>query len=505
MANILGIDLGTTYSVVAHLTTDGRSEVIRDSDNNNLTPSVVFLEGPNQILVGWEAKRESVVQPDMVAEYFKRQMGEDKSQRVGGHEFTPVELSTMVLQKLKQVAEAQLGAADAVVITVPANFTNQARQDTINAGRAAGLKVDHIINEPTAAAIYYAQQQHVQGRVAVYDFGGGTFDCSIAEIDGQDVEILSSQGNQRLGGHDFDNKLLELIQNKYQAQTGSDYRLTPRNFTGKDIETLKKSLSNRSKTLATVTHPSGGAVNIEITQDEFSDAISTLITKAEMLVEAALDEVELEPSDIDHVVLVGGSTRVPAVRASVKKMFGQEPQALTNVDEVVALGAAVYAAIKSGEGKLNLAQKAAVANVGIGEICNHYFGTVALQINSETQEPERRVSILIPKNSPVPSEISKKFYTVVDGQTAVRCTVTQATTEETDPRWVFTAWEGELGSLPPDRPAGQEVLVTFGYDTNATLHCSFLDVASGRKTEASLDLRLGQASSKLDIEQFIVD
>ena len=505
MANILGIDLGTTYSVVAHLTPDGRAEVLRDADNNNLTPSVVFLEGPNQFLVGWEAKRESVVQPELVAEHFKRQMGDGATKVIGGHNFTPVELSTLVLRKLRQVAEGQLGQIDAVVVTVPANFTNQARQDTITAGKAAGLDIQHIINEPTAAAIFYAQQQHLQGKIAVYDLGGGTFDCSIVEISGQDVEILSSQGNQRLGGHDFDNKLLELVQSKFQQQTGSSYRLKQSDFGSKDLEDLKKSLSSRPKVLASVSPPEGGRVNIEITQQEFADAIFTYITKAEMLVEEALDEVGLQATDVDHVVLVGGSTRVPAVRDSVAKLFGKEPKALANVDEVVALGAAVYAAIKSGDGKLNLAQKAAVSNVGIGEVCNHYFGTVALKINQETNESERRVSILIPKNSPLPAEISEDFFTVHDGQTAVRCIVTQSPAEETDPRWVTTVWEGEIGSLPPGRPSGQKILVIFKYDTNATLHCTFVDVDSGKKTEVSLDQRSGEASPSLNIEQFIVD
>lgn len=504
MANIIGIDLGTTYSVVASLTSDGRAEVLRDSDNNNLTPSVVFFEGGNRMLVGWDAKRASSIQPDMVAEYFKRQMGENKSLDIGDHKLTPVELSTLVLKKLRQIAEDQLGSVDEAVITVPANFTNQARQDTINAGKAAGLNVKHIINEPTAAAIYYAQQQHVQGKAAVYDLGGGTFDCSIVEIRGQDVEILSSQGNQRLGGHDFDQKLLELIQKKFEAETGSKYKLQPLDVGG-GIEELKKSLSKRSKVKVALIPAEGGRVNILVTQEEFADTISTLITKAEMLVEEALDEVSLSPNQIDHVVLVGGSTRVPAVQASVRKLFGQEPKAIVNVDEAIVLGATIYAAIKSDTNVLNVAQKAAVANVGIDEVCNHFFGTVALNYDEERNEKERRVSILIPKNSPIPCEVSETFYTAHDGQTGVRCTVTQSPAEETDPRWVTTVWEGNIGSLPEGRAAGQEIRIKFAYDTNATLHCSFVDVATGQKTEVSIDQRSGDAAAAINIEDFVVD
>jgi molecular chaperone DnaK len=505
MANIIGIDLGTTYSVVASLTSDGRAEVLRDSNNNNLTPSVVCFDGGNQMLVGMEAKLESVIQPDMVAEYFKRQMGENKTLNIGHHKLTPVELSTLVLKKLAQIATDQLGSIDEAVITVPANFTNQARQDTINAGKAAGLNVKHIINEPTAAAIYYAQQQHVQGKAAVYDLGGGTFDCSIVEIRGQDVEILSSQGNQRLGGYDFDKKLFELIQKKFEAETGSAYQLKPEDLGRKDIETHKKSLSNRSTTNISINPPESGRVNISVSQEEFSDAISTLITKAEMLVEEALDEISLRPDQIDHVILVGGSTRVPAVQASVRKLFGQEPKATANVDEAVALGAAIYAAVKSDAGSLNAAQKQAVTNVGIDEVCNHFFGTVILNFDEERNEAERRVSVLIPKNSVIPCEVTEQFFTVHDGQTAVRCTVTQSPAEETDPRWVTTVWEGEIGSLPEGRVAGQEIRVKFAYDTNATLHCSFVDVASGLKTDVSIDQRSGDATAAINIEEFVVD
>jgi molecular chaperone DnaK len=490
---------------VATITIVGRAEVIRDSDNYNLTPSVVFFEGDNQMLVGWEAKRESISQPNLVAEHFKRQMGESKPIEIGTHKLTPVELSALVLQKLKQIAEHQLGSIDEAVITVPANFTNQARQDTINAGKAAGLDVKHIINEPTAAAIYYAQQQHVQGKTAVYDLGGGTFDCSIVEIQGQDVEILSSQGNQRLGGYDFDQKLLELIQKKFESATGSKYKLQAADFTGKDIEELKKSLSNRSKILVSVSPPEGGRVNIHVTQEEFADAISTLITKAEMLVEEALDEIGLGPDQIAHVVLVGGSTRVPSVQASVRKLFGQDPKAITNVDEAVALGAAIYAAIKSEAGVLNAAQKAAVANVCVDEVCNHFFGTIALSYDEERNESEHRVSILIPKNSSLPVEVSKPFYTAHDGQTFVRCSVTQSPAEETDPRWVTKVWEGNIGPLPEGRASGQEIRITFAYDTNATLNCSFVDVKTGQETKVSIDQRSGDAAAALNIEEFVVD
>lgn len=505
MANIIGIDLGTTYSVVAHLTPDGRAEVIRDSDNQNLTPSVVYAETDNDIYVGWEAKRESVVSPDSVAEHFKRRMGETDIVRLGNREFTPTDLSALVLRKIAQIAQESIGQIDAAVITVPANFTNQARQDTMAAGKAAGLKVEHIVNEPTAAAIYYAQQQHVQGKVVVYDLGGGTFDCSVVEVMGQNVNILSSLGNQRLGGHDFDNKLLALIQGKYEAQTGSDYKLKNGDFSGKDIEELKKSLSKRSKINVSVAPPTGGRVNIEVTQDEFSDSISTLVKKAEMLVEGALDEVDLKPSDINHVVLVGGSTRVPSVRENVQKFFKQEPKATANVDEAVALGATIYAALKATDLQLNAAQISAASIVDLEEICNHFFGTVSLHYDEETGRPSDRVSILIKKNSRIPAQVSDTFYTVHDGQVAVSCIVTQSPAEELDPRWVTKVWEGELGPLPPNRPSGQSVKVTFAYDSNAVLHCTFVDEASGLTEQVSIDQRIADGSKGLDIEDFIVE
>lgn len=504
MANVIGIDLGTTYSAVAYLTADGRAEIIRDDEGSNLTPSVVFLEAENQMLVGWEAKRAAAGQADQVAEFFKRQMGTEEGIVIGGHELTPKELSTVVLKKLRLVAEGQLGSIDEVVITVPANFSNKGREDTINAGKAAGLNVKHILNEPTAAAIYYAEQQQVQGKVAVYDLGGGTFDCSIVEIKGQDVRILSSQGNQRLGGHDFDNKLLELIQIKFQAETGSTYKLERSDFS-KDIEELKKSLSNRSQVSASISPPQGGRINVEVTRDEFVNAISTFITKAEMLVEEALDEINLNPASIDHVVMVGGSVRIPAIQESVRKIFGKEPKTFGNVDEAVALGAAIYSAIKSDSTTLNVAQKTAVSNVGIAEISNHFFGVIALSRNEEINSMEDRVSILIPKNESIPCEVTEPFFTISDGQTGVRITITQSPAEETDPRWVTKVWEGRLGPLPSGRPQGQEISVTFSYDANQVLHCSFTDVASGIKSDVSLDLRSDSTTGNSSIDDFLVE
>ena len=503
MANIIGIDLGTTYSVVSKLDKSGRSEVLRDEDGQNLTPSSIFFEGADRSIVGWEAHREAASQPTKVAQEFKRDMGTDTT--FNGHELTPTELSALVLKKLKKIAESNVGEVDTAVVTVPANFTNGARVATMNAAKAANLPVENIVNEPTAAAVYYAFAEDISGKIAVYDLGGGTFDVSIVYVSGDDVDVLASQGNQRLGGTDFDRCLLELIDEKYKAKTGSSHDVQPTDLS-KTLEEMKRSLSSRESVLAAVEPPEQPPENIEITRDEFNAKIGTLITKAAMLFEAALEEAGLEPTDLDHVVLVGGSTRVPAVRESVEKMVGKPALATKNVDEVVALGAAIYAGLKAKDVNLTEAQKGAISPIDLTEVCNHFYGTIVLTHDTEKEAAVEKVSVLIKKNSSIPVSVSESFFTAYDGQGHVDCTVTQSVTEETDPRWVTKVREVTLGPLPPNRPAGKEVKVSFRYDDNQIMFCRFEDVESGMSEEIEIDLASESVeSAAADIDKFLVE
>lgn len=505
MSNVIGIDLGTTYSTVARITRDGRSEIVRDEDGHNLTPSVVVRERKDAVHVGWEAKREGDIRPEVCFKEFKREMGTDQTWKIEDEEFTPVVLSSLVLRKLKMIAESQLGSIDEAVITVPANFAHQARQDTITAGSQIGLNVKHIINEPTAAALCYAMLEDLQGTVAVYDLGGGTFDCSIVKLAGKDTEVLCSQGSQRLGGVDFDQKLLELISAKFRDAIGSAYDVVESDLKQRPLEEYKKSLSKRDAIKVLISTEQHPPTNVDITRSEFENAISTYITKAQMLVELALSEIDLTPDDIDHVLLVGGSTRIPAVRTSVESIFGKAPKALRNVDEVVALGAAYYAILRTDSSSLNAAQKAAFDNVTVSEKTSHFFGTQIIEYNDQLDRYDHRVSILIPKNADIPCSVTERYYTTNDGQQYVNCSVSQSTAEETDPQWVTKIWEGRLGPFPANRPAGQEIRVTFNYDTNSTLTCEFTDVATGMKTEKALNLRSEEQSTAIDVDQFIVE
>ena len=504
MANVIGIDLGTTYSVVSRLDKSGRSEVLRDEDGQNLTPSAILFGDDDRTDVGWDAHKEAISRPSKVAQEFKRDMGSDKT--FNGHELTPTELSALVLKKLKQIAESTVGDVDTAVVTVPANFTNGARVATMNAAKAAKLPVENIVNEPTAAAVYYAFSEDISGKIAVYDLGGGTFDVSIVRINGDDIEVLASQGNQRLGGTDFDRVLLDLIGEKYKAKTGSSHDVQRTDLGGNSVEEMKRKLSRSESVLVGVAPQDQPRENIEITRDEFNAKIATLITKAEMLFEAALEDAGLEPTDLDHVVLVGGSTRVPAVRESVEKMVGKPAISTRNVDEVVALGAAIYAGLKAKDVNLTEAQKGAISPIDLNEVCNHFYGTIVLTHDTEKEAAVEKVSVLIKKNSSIPVSVSESFFTAYDGQGHVDCTVTQSVTEETDPRWVTKVREVTLGPLPPNRPAGKEVKVSFRYDDNQIMFCRFEDVESGMSQEIEIDLASESAeSAAADIDKFLVE
>ncbi|HEV2515811.1 MAG TPA: Hsp70 family protein [Devosia sp.] len=351
MGAVVGIDLRTTFSAVAQLDETGRPMIVRTADGSNITPSVVAFSGAS-VLVGAEARRTIFLDPNTFGR-FKRDMGTATKFDVGGTVHTPTSLSALVLKKLVSEAERQIGSISEAVITIPANFANEAREATLEAARMAGINVKHIINEPTAAALYYAQfsGKELAGTFAIYDLGGGTFDVSIVRVTGNDVEVLSTEGVSKLGGDDFDAKLHQLIAAKYKAATGFDLDATE--YTRADAETDKKSLSQRETVLVRATG-GGGRQQIEVRRREFEDAISTYLAQAEMLCEAAIAGAGVSLDDIQAIILVGGSTRVPAVQQSVAKAFNKPPTTFANPDEVVALGASLYAALKTTSSNLNV-------------------------------------------------------------------------------------------------------------------------------------------------------
>lgn len=505
MNALVGIDLGTTNSALAMVDATGRPEIIANAEGEHVTPSVVFFEadGSGRTTVGQGAKDNLLVFPDRVCQEFKRSMATNKPVVIDGREITPIELSALVLKKLVKDAAGVRGNLTEAVITVPANFTNEARLATIKAGEMAGLRVSHIVNEPSAALFYYSYRHPITGTVVVYDFGGGTLDVSIARVAGRDVEIVTSKGDPRLGGIDFDRKLLEVIAQEFQAATGQ--RLDPAiHQIGKTAEEYKKQLTARSDCAVQVVGGSTGRKILTLTRERFEAAAATLMSKADLLVDSVLDEAGLKPADITNVYLVGGSTRMPMVVAHLERIFGKPPVCHVNPDEVVALGAALYAGFRADSGSLNPAQASVVQSMKLQEVANHYFGTLSLA-SGPTGRQRLHNSIIIEKNTPLPCSKTESYQTVSAGQTSVHATVTQSATRESDPDFVRKIWEGQLGPLPEGRPANMEIRVTFSYDVNQIMHCVFEDVASGLKREVQIGIQIDKAGGRDGVERFLVD
>lgn len=494
MGAYIGIDLGTTYSMVSYLDDTGRPKIIRNAEGQSLTPSCIEING-DEITVG-EIARKGLGWNDKVLARFKRDMGTSEKYKVDGKEFTPTECSVFVLKKLLQDAKAQIGDVGEAVVTIPANFTNEARVETLTAAKLAGLKVKNIVNEPTAAALHYVFQNGgaLNGNYAVYDLGGGTFDISIIEAKNQDVTVLASEGVKKLGGDDFDAALQKIVQTKYKEATGEDLDIN-QGYTKTDAEEDKKSLSKRDKVNVRVEK-----TNIELNRSEFEKEISSLLAQTEMLCENAIEEAGLKLKDIKDVLLVGGSTRVPCVTESVKKIFKKDPVTTVNVDEAVVLGASLFSALKGDQADLNPAQKASISKLAVTDVSVGCFGTSAVRGSNQ----EEYIEVLIKKNEKIPCSVTQSFYTIADNQTAVSCKITQSDSPTDDPRWVNVIWDGEL-ALPSGRKAGQQVDVTYSYDENGTMHASFVDVATGKETYTTLSDISPTVDEKGDIDRFVVD
>lgn len=520
MSTITGIDLGTTYSALAVLDEFGKPSLVSIDHERIMASCVYFSDSePGKAIVGQQAKNALSIEPNSVLQRFKRNMGTD---RTLGHNlglsFTPVEASEKILRKLVQ--EAAKGGHDIrdVVITVPANFGEEQRRATIEAGRKAGLSVQNIINEPTAAVLAYAVQRPVEGTVLVYDLGGGTFDVTIAKVSGQNVECLTSEGDSGLGGIDFDESIAGLIDEAHAKVYGRTLR-EALGITGageqaacgewqsllKDAEEIKKTLSVRETAPYRYLESPDGKLVGEITRSDYEKAISSMMARTEMLVETALDNLDIEPGDVSEVLLVGGSTRTPAVRASLRRLFNYEPTEGVNPDEAVALGAAIYAGLRSDTTKLNPIQRETLDAVKVTDVANHYYGTISLGEDSLREVHEHVVNIIIRKDTALPCSKTERFYTLQPGQLFIQCRVTQSSQEETDPQFVNEVYCHKLGPLPPGRPGGRPVDVTFGYNLDSTMNVDFLDVESGQRHRTQLNLESPSSSPEVDSNQFVIE
>ena len=473
MAEYVGIDLGTTLSGLAYLKPDGNPEIVPNSDGERLTPSVVFFDSHEDVKLVGSAARDGG-EPDRTTFQIKRHMDDPEHLvEIDGKKWTPAEISALILSKLKRDCSKICGDITDVVITVPANFNELARKSTIAAAEMAGMKVKRLVNEPTAAAVYYAHSQGVKGRILVYDLGGGTLDTTILEVEGDAIKILTSEGARHLGGSNFDDILLDAYAEQYKKQTGaelfSDERHRRRVLQA--TEDAKKMLSKLQRVNDTVANDqNSGIARIDLSREHFEKMIRNMLTRTVFLVEQALDSAKLKTSDIDHVVLVGGSTRIPKVKVILEKMFGKVPKSCGNVDECVALGAALFAK-KSAK---------------IQEVCNASYGTLAMVYNAKTKDEKLMNSIVIPKNTPIPCSRTQVYQTSEDNERIIEVDITQG--EDPDAKYVDVIGRITL-DVPAGRPKGCEIAVTFSYDENQRVRALIVDKQSGRSKEVAVSYK----------------
>ena len=491
MGKIIGIDLGTTNSCVAVLE-GGEPTVIANAEGNRTTPSIVAFTKEGERLVGQVAKRQAVVNSERTIMSIKREMGTNYTVDIDGKKYSPQEISAMILSKLKADAEAYLGEkVTQAVITVPAYFSDSQRQATKDAGKIAGLEVLRIINEPTAAALAYGldKGENKNQKVLIYDLGGGTFDVSILEIGDGVFEVLSTNGNTRLGGDDFDNKIIEYLVNEFKKSNGIDLS-TDKMAMQRLKEAAEKAKIELSSTMKTninlpfITADATGPkhLDIDITRQKF-DALTENLVKATMEpTNKALQDAGLTVNDINRVILVGGSTRIPAVCEAVKNLIGKEPYKGINPDECVAIGAAIQAGVLGGEVKNVLLLDVTPLSLGIETL-----GGVFTK--------------LIERNTTIPTSKSQIFSTAADNQTSVDIHVLQGEREMA--RDNKTLGSFSLTGIPPARRGIPQIEVKFDIDANGIVHVTATDL--GTKKEQSVTITSSTNLSEADIEKAIKD